>query len=252
MVGQMKARKKQTKRPVRKGLTTKGKGRQVNDVAGVSETFPFNTTQSGTIYVDYTTSLFQHDRARVVASGYQEFRIKLVEYRFKAYNDTFLAGGATTLPYLYYIIDRNRANNGMNTIDAFKAAGAKPIRLDDKTIVVKFRPAVLYDNYDANTLTSIPRSYKLSPWLTTNDNSTNPASFFQPSEVDHTGIRWVVECNTGTIQYQVERIVHIEFRKPMWIEAPPAESQLQVVDVYEMSTKPKTDTPPEPPVEPPV
>lgn len=224
-----KAKKNMRRKGHRGGLSTKGKGRRVNDIAAVSETFPFNVTSSGTIFADYTCSLFQHERARTVAQGYQEFRIKLVEYKFKPLADTFLAGGATTVPYLYYMIDRARSNNGLVDAASFKAAGAKPIRMDDKTITVKFRPSVLYDTYDANTLSSLPRSYKLSPWLATNDNSTIGVGFV-PSSIDHNGLRWLVELQSGTIQYLVERIVHIEFRKPLWVN-PPTESALPVVQV---------------------
>lgn len=221
----------------RGGLTTKGKGRRVNDIAAVSETFAFNPTSFNTIYADYSASLFQHERARAVAQGYQEFRIKLIEYKFKPFADTYLSGGAQQVPYLYYLIDRARSNNGLVNTEGFKMAGAKPIRFDDKTISVKFRPSVLYDTFDAGTLTSLPRSYKLSPWIATNDNSTIGVGF-QPSQVDHNGIRWFVESNVSDPTYQVERIVHIEFRKPLWVMPPSVDSPTQVVEVSTLMTIP--------------
>lgn len=221
----------------RGGLTTKGKGRRVNDIAAVSETFSFNPTQFNTIYADYSASLFQHERARAVAQGYQEFRIKLIEYKFKPAADTYLSGGAQQVPYLYYLIDRARSNNGLVDAASFRAAGAKPIRFDDKTISVKFRPAVLYDAYDAGTLTSLPRSYKLSPWIATNDNSTVGLGFV-PSQVDHNGIRWYVESNVSDPTYLVERIVHMEFRKPLWVLPPSVASATPVVDISTMMTIP--------------
>lgn len=230
-----KAKKNMRRKGHRGGLSTKGKGRRVNDIAAVSETFAFNpTTVSGTIFADYSCSLFQHERARAVAQGYQEFRIKLVEYKFKPLADTFAAGSGSTVPYFYYLIDRARSNNGLVDAASFKAAGAKPIRMDDKTITVKYRPSVLYDTYDAGTLTSLPRNYKLSPWLATNDNSTIGLGFV-PSQVDHNGIRWYVEMLTGEVQYLVERVVHIEFRKPLWV-LPPTVSALPVVQAESIMT----------------
>lgn len=213
----------------RKGLSTKGKGSTVNDVAAVSENFPFNASNFNTIYADYSCTLLQHERARQVAQGYQEYRIKLIEYRFKPLSDTY-APGVSQVPYLYYLVDKLRSNNGLQTIDAFTQAGAKAIRFDDKTIKVKYKPCVLLDSFDEGALTSLPRVKKISPWLATNDNSTIGAGFV-PSMIDHNGIRWVVQGAQGDFTYQVERVVHIEFRKPMWIESPQAGEAIQVVDV---------------------
>lgn len=216
--------------PRRKGLTTKGKGSRVNDVAAVSETYRFDAMALNVIYADYGCSLFQHERARQVAQGYMEFRIKLIEYRFKPLSDTYDPTEGTKVPYLYYLVDRLRSNNGLQTLDAFTQAGAKAVRFDDKTLTVKFKPYVLMDTWDSQTLVSVPRSYRVSPWLTTNDYNTIGGGF-KPSEVDHLGLRWIIDGGTSDYTYEVERVVHIEFRKPMWIEAAPEGSQLTVVSV---------------------
>lgn len=214
----------------RRGLTTKGKGNRVNDVAAVSETFMFSDMAIGTIYADYGCSLFQHERARTIAQGYQEFRIKLVEYRFKPQSDTYApAVGNAPVPYLYYLVDKLRSNNGLQTIDAFTQAGAKAIRFDDKSITVKYKPAVLLDSWDAQSVQAVPRQYRVSPWLTTNDFNTVGAGF-NPSSVDHNGIRWVI-AGDASFTYKCERVVHIEFRKPMWIESPGAGETVTVVEV---------------------
>jgi len=211
------------------GLTTKGKGSRVNDVAAVSETFVFNNMGMNTIYADYGCSLFQHERARAVAQGYQEFRIKLVEYRFKPLSDTYNPTENTQIPYLYYLVDKARANNGLATIDAFANAGAKAIRFDDKTVTVKYKPAVLIDTWDANLTSSVPRDYRVSPWLATNDNNVT-FGVFNPSQVDHLGLRWVVQSAPGSAYtFACERVCHIEFRKPMWIEQPGEGEVLNVV-----------------------
>lgn len=239
---------KKTKRVYRKkGLTTKGKGSDVNDVAGVSETFDFNNGQMETIYADYGCALSQHKRASTVASAYQEYRIKMVEYRFKPLSDTYIPGQGD-IPYLYYLVDKLRSNNNLYTIDGFRNAGAKPIRFDDKTITVKFKPAVLLDNWDAQSLTlGVPRGKAVSPWLSTNDDNTT-AGLFVPSSIDHLGIKWVVDGTSSDFQYAIERTIHVEFRKPMWnvtLDAP----QLAVVDINTQVTsvvpKPPAESPPE-------
>ena len=234
-----------TKRP-RKGLQTKGKGSRVNDVAAVSETFMFSDMNMNTIYADYGCSLFQHERARTVAQAYQEFRIKLVEYRFKPQSDTYIPqAGSTSVPYLYYLVDKLRSNNGLQTVDAFTQAGAKAIRFDDKTITVKYKPAVLLDSWDAQALQAVPRQYRVSPWLTTNDFNTVGAGF-NPSSVDHNGIRWVISTTPGSqFTFQCERVVHIEFRKPLWIESPQGQG-LSIVEVDTIMNVPEFN--PKPPV----
>lgn len=213
--------KRQAHRPRRQGLTTKGKGSRVNDVASLSETFQFIDGKMDVVYYDYTCSLQQHLRASTVAAGYQEYRIKLVEYKFKPLSDTYApqaGGGGIVIPYLYYLTDKVRANNNLLTLDGFKKAGAKPIRFDDKTITVKYKPAVLIDGYDmASPTGGVPRQYRISPWLTTNDNNTNPGVFI-PSAVDHNGIRWFVDGTSADLTYSIERTIHLEFRKPMWNE----------------------------------
>lgn len=231
------------------GLTTKGKGNRVNDVAAVSETFMFNDMALNTIYADYGCSLFQHERARTVAQAYQEFRIKLVEYRFKPLSDTYPTNiPGSQVPYLYYVVDKLRSNNGLQTIDAFTQAGAKAIRFDDKSIVVKYKPAVLVDTWDAQALQAVPRQYRISPWLTTNDYNTVGGGF-NPSSVDHNGIRWVIQGATGSpFTYACERVVHIEFRKPLWVEAPQEDQMITIVMVdtlvdAKLNPKPPAENP---------
>lgn len=199
------------------GLTTGGKGSRVNDVAAVSETYMFNPTQMDVIYFDYGCNLQQHLRASTVAAGYQEFRIKLIEYKLKPLSDTY-APGSGVVPYLYYLVDKLRANNNLLTLDGFKKAGAKPIRFDDKTITIKYKPSVLLDAYDAAAPAGgVPRQYRISPWLATNDNNNNPGVFV-PSAIDHNGLRWIIDGTSAEFTYTIERVVHIEFRKPMWTE----------------------------------
>lgn len=231
----------------RKGLTTKGKGSRVNDVASVSETFLFEKMSLNTIYADYGCSLFQHERARQVAQGYQEFRIKLVEYKFKPLSDTYSVGALGQVPYLYYLVDKLRSNNGLQTVDAFTQAGAKAIRFDDKSISVKYKPAVLMDTWDAQSFSAVPRNYLISPWLTTNDFNTVGAGF-NPSSVDHLGLRWVISGALDGQEYLCERTVHIEFRKPMWIEAPQGDA-IQVVEVTSLIDAKLSPLKPTPPTE---
>lgn len=214
-----RAQKRAPRRQRRGGLRTKGKGNHVNDVAAVSETFSFNPGGMDTIYWDYTCALAQHARASAVAQGYQEFRIKLIEYKFKPASDTYQAGGTQTVPYLYYLIDKLGANSSIYGVDGFRAAGAKPIRFDDKTVNIKYKPAVLTDTFDQASPSGVPRQYRISPWLSTTDKNVN-LGVFVPSSVDHLGLRWVIDGTSADYAYGIERTVHIEFRKPMWNQLP--------------------------------
>ena len=243
--------KPRTKRTVKRGRYARRGAKRVmdssNDIARVVATHDLDYDSNGVVYKFSEFSLAGWLRAVAVAQNYQYYRIRMIEMKFIPTADTFQAGAtAGEIPNLYYVIDKSDACPANSDLTTLQAMGAKPIRFDDKTITVKYKPAVLLDSWDAQSLQAVPRQYRVSPWLTTNDFNTVGAGF-NPSSVDHNGLRWVI-TGDATFTYQCERVVHIKFRKPMWIESPQAE-QITVVSVDTLiDAKLKPLPAPEPPV----
>lgn len=174
-------------------------------------------------------ALSQFARAVQVAKAYQHYRIKKVTMEFKPAYDTFApqnlpAGQNLQVPYFSHIIDKSGSVPTNIGVAEMRQMGAKPIRFDDKTIKVAWRPSVLTQTYgQANTQSQ----YKISPWLSTNANALNPG-VFQPSDIDHLGLFWRVDRNGALpagyeeYTYDVQITVEFEFKKPL-IEASTSE-----------------------------
>lgn len=200
------------------------KARNVPDVASLSVTqWIGQVTTANVMYNLRNIALGQFARAVQVAKAYQHYRIKKVMLEYKPAFDTFapqnFGGGGQNLqvPYLIYMIDKSGSIPTNVDSTALGQMGAKPIRFDDKTIKVAWRPSVLTQTYgQANTQSQ----YKISPWLSTNANALNPG-VFQPSDIDHLGIFWKVD-RAGVLPpgyeeytYEVRITVEFEFKKPL-------------------------------------
>lgn len=196
--------------------------RSVPDIAKLTEN-TILTTYTCSVNSMYTKRDFNiavNPRAAAVANAYQHYRIKKVTLIFRPQVDTFVGGGALggyTCPNLYYMIDKSGSLPTNITLSALKSMGAKPLRLDEKEIKISWRPSVLSITADG----AIPGNgnasqYRISPWLTTNKNALNPGAFVC-SDLDHLGIFWYAETPAGpsTLQYNVEAVLDIEFKKPM-------------------------------------
>lgn len=185
-------------------------------------------TVANTMYNLRNIALNQFRRAVSTANAYQHFRIKKVQLEFKPSLDTFIAGGGSPgsgpiqVPYLIYMIDKSGSIPTSVGSEDLKQMGAKPIRFDDKTIKVSWRPSVLTQTF-GNTLTSGVEGqsqYKISPWLSTNANALTPNSFV-PSSIDHLGIYFKVDRagllpnDVPEITYDVQITVDFEFKKPL-------------------------------------
>lgn len=179
-------------------------------------------TTANVMYNLRNISLSQFARAVQVAKAYQHYRIKKVMLEFKPAYDTFAplalpAGQNLQVPYLIYMIDKSGSIPTNVDSTALGQMGAKPIRFDDKTIKVAFRPSVLTQTFgQANTQSQ----YKVSPWLSTNANALNPG-VFAPSDIDHLGIFWKVD-RAGVLPvgydeytYEVRITVEFQFKKPL-------------------------------------
>lgn len=206
-----------------------------NETAAITEVYEFALLNSNTAYIDYQVSLARHARATAVAQGFREFRITKLEYKFKPAYDTFAAYGATnaTLPYLYAMVDKQGVLADFTTCDQLRMLGCKPRRLDDKTLSVSFKPAVLQYALDKNNATNPWAVSKVSPWLSTDKNNDVVAGMsWAPSSIDHLGLAWFVETTANTttpIAYNLEVVAHFQFRKPNIIKPPAGQDAEEAV-----------------------
>lgn len=197
----------------------------VSDFASLSTKRTMTATGGGafavnTLYSLMNTQMADFNRAEVVASQYQHYRIKKVALTIKPTYDTFIAGGANSKTNLYYMIDKSGAVPTNVTLEGLKQMGARPKQLDEKNITITWTPsvlgAVMYAAGAPGVQGNEASSYKLSPWLSTQSGVAVPGAFV-PSAVDHLGIYWFVDQltpGTGT-QYAVEVEVQFQFKKPL-------------------------------------
>lgn len=216
----MKGKKQYKSRPRRARIG-------VPEKASLTEILPTTTHTTNQNYSSYNLSLASCTRARDVAKGYQFYRIKSVKFIVRPLQDTFVEAG-TTVPYLYYMIDRTRQLQAGFTANQLKSLGAVPRRMDDKNIVFHYKPSVLTDTYDNTAGAATFIQYKMSPWLPTRDINLLA---WVPSTTDHQGIVWRAETNSGNaIAYVIDREVEIEFKKPSTVvtAADPVDVPLEV------------------------
>lgn len=207
--------------------------RTVPDIASCSESIiftaqaggapPVNAFTTGTkntafpVYRNTDISLATFTRAPLIGANYQFFKIKYFELQIVPDADTFVGGaGAIGKPFFYYMIDRGNTINNAATNQDIKHMGAKPIALDEKTIKIRWRPAVVLANeIQTSTGTTSAQQYMSSPWLNT-DSATNSAAY-EPSQVCHYGIKFFAENAGATIGYTATLTAHFQFKKPLYI-----------------------------------
>lgn len=201
-------------------------------VGGSPTTYAFNGNQA---YNQYNVTLASTVRAKVIAQGYQFYRIKSVTLRFKPSVDTFTQG--TGAPQLFYRIDKLAECRAFNSARHFEAMGCVPRRFDEKNLTVTYKPAVIISTLDNQPTGSSQWSkYLTSPWLATNKESNSPSGLWNPSEIDHQGIAWFLSvlAPTGTpavqVPYDVEQEIEFEFKQPL-VNLPPSEDFPEPVDV---------------------
>jgi hypothetical protein len=179
------------------------------DFASATEQYSLAIT-AGSVY-DFTFNLQDLIRTNNLANVYQYYRISGVELRFKPLYDTFVAqpnSTATSIPYLYFQYDKSGALQALNAA-GFEEIGTKAIRLDDKTIIRKWKPSVLLDG-ELNTGVA---SFKVAPWLPTHI----PATGFKNDQVLHYGALWYISKTSATdaAVYDVDVRVNVQYRKPL-------------------------------------
>jgi len=231
-------RKVQRKRVARKST--------VAEKASLSETKGLSVLQTNQMYQQVALQLSNYPRAVNVAKAYQMYRIKSVKYVIQPLSDTFIATGpaasGSTVPYLYYMIDRTKNLLAANTAQALKRAGARPHRIDERAVSFSYRPSVLQANLDVQTpITSSYTSYKMSPWLNTRDISQ--VGVWNPDSTDHQGIKFIVENSGGAnVAFKCDMIVEFEFKKPS-NDLTPSETMPTPVDLETVPERPESNIP---------
>lgn len=214
----------------------------VAEVASCKETQTFTLLNPNVVYNNYNTQLSSFNRAVTIAEGYQFYRIKKITYKFSPLSDTFQNGTGTTVPYLYFMMDRLRQLRSANTVDQVRLLGAKPRRMDDKIVTWSYTPSVLVGNYDAlppgGQLSTQFTQYKVSPWLSCRDWENNTT--WVPDSTDHLGCIWVMENSGGlNVPYKCERIVEFEFKKPAYTLTP-VQGAPDPIDVEDLVVQPQS------------
>lgn len=180
-----------------------------------------NQFSSNTLYNLMNVQLADYPRAVQVAKAYQHYRISRIGVTFKPTLDTFASlpgpGNATSKPRLYYMIDKAGAIPTNISLEGLKAMGARPRDLDERAIVVSWKPSVLEATmFQPGVATTAPSKYSLSPWLNTTAIPVQPGVFV-PSGIDHLGLYWYCDMLIDQVgyQYSIEVEVQFQFKKPL-------------------------------------
>lgn len=166
----------------------------------------FSISATAGVSYNFTTSLSDLQRASVIAKEYQHYRITGVEFRVKPWFDTYPAAGASQLPYMYWQLDKAGVL-GSPSATQFEQLGTKQVRLDDKTLIRKFKPGVV--NADANTI--LASGMRTSPWLPIVDFQTGGLNV-----VKHHGCAFLITkmSPADATNYDIDVVVHIQFKRP--------------------------------------
>lgn len=167
-------------------------------------------------------------RASLVAEAFGLYRIAQVEYKITPKFDTYSAAlipsgdAPVEVPKLFWRLNRFGDDTvGFNMANML-ALGVKPIRLDDKTITIKYKPNILLA---AAGLANAPLNggsgnIKMTPWL--NTGRTTDDTTFALSTQEHVGHQMYIEASTtgdgvGPVCEIQLRVVY-EFKNPRIID----------------------------------
>lgn len=176
-------------------------------------------------------------RSAVVAPAYGLYRVAQIEYKIKPKFDTYIAGQVPVgdqpveVPVMYWKMNRyGDAPVGFNAGN-LQSLGAKPVRLDDKTLTIKYRPNILLSNAGPAAVAQAGGSgnIKMTPWLSTDTEADD--NNFALSTTAHYGHMMFIECaaagdGTPLICEIVARVVY-EFKNPRILEGLEAQQARQ-------------------------
>lgn len=160
----------------------------------VIETLPSISLNLNTPYL-ITKAGITGTRAPAIAKEFGLYRIAMIKFTHRPLFDTYsssLAGtgnSPNSVPTLYWKMNRYGDNPAAFDGDYMRALGSKPFRLDDKNVVVRYKPNTLMaqDNAAGPTTASI----KITPWLSTDDTPQDQA--FTLSTAEHFGHTLFIE-----------------------------------------------------------
>jgi len=214
----MYANRKRTRKP-RKSVGRKRIARRKARTVAPMETACLKETISLTDIkpnVPYTVfhQLSDFERALDVADNYQRYRLSKLEYKYTPLYDTYTdASGAVSLPYLYAKVMSVNTPDAF-TVDYLKTMGAKPRRIDDKTVKLTYKPTVVQSGLVATgTYATALRPLK-SPWLSTHTD-TSPVTMDATTHLGHIFMVTQENAAAGNITIcTLEVVAHFEFLRP--------------------------------------
>lgn len=175
-----------------------------------------------------TTGGGKPTRASMVAQAYGLYRIADVQYKLTPRFDTYSSGlnpggdAPVEVPKIYWRLNRYGDAAIGFTQDDLLSTGSKPIRLDDKTLTIQYRPNILLADTGARAaaLAGGSGQIKMTPWLSTDDEPGNNA--FALSTTTHYGHIMFIECAAGgdgtpIVCDMTCRVVY-EFKNPRVLE----------------------------------
>jgi len=227
-----RAQKRTTKPRARKAGRRKAMSQPEKATCSVVRTLAGGTTN--TMFAYNTFNLADYDRAVAIARNYQRYRITGIKLTFKPEYDTFAvnpAGPNVAKPNLYYMIDKSGSIPDNVTLEGLKQAGAKPHAFDEKPISFTWKPSVLNETQAAG-LVPVGAGYKISPLLSTDATPGNVGAW-NPSRVNHLGVKWYMECTGTSLGVNVEAELQFEFYKavmPSLSAVPSKGLQYAVID----------------------
>lgn len=198
------------------------------ETACIKETLQLSDLEPNQPY-EPELQLSMFPRALDIADNYQKYRIQKVEYIYKPRYDTFQSqyepGTSNVNPTVPYLFSKvlNYPSPTAFGLQFLQSLGAKPRRLDDKNLIVTYKPHVLQQGL-VNQSAPVPGSAAnstsraiRSPWLNTHwtdssgvtqmDNTYHYGHVFyiQQEVVNPTGLYPVAELDVN---------VYFEFCKP--------------------------------------
>lgn len=173
-------------------------------------------------------------RSSIVAPAYGLYRVAQIEYKITPKYDTYSAnlgqGGVpigdqpVEVPKVYWKMNRyGDAPVGFTSLDMMSLA-SKPLRLDDKTLTIKYKPNILIANAGAAATAQAGGSgqVKITPWLSTDSEVADGQ--FALSTTEHYGhIMYIEAASAGSATPEIceiqARVVY-EFKNPRILETP--------------------------------
>lgn len=227
-----KTSKPRRRMPVRRRRFVKP-ARSSPNTAKVVEFYPLGTFEANVAHEFSVNGIIPAvngapTRASMVAPAYGLYRIAQVEFKITPTADTYtpdlapIGDAAVEVPKLYWKMNRyGDAPVGFGEADMLSLS-SKPLRLDDKTLTIKYKPNILLANVGQPAQADAGGSgqVKITPWLSTDSKVDNGQ--FALSTTTHYGHLMFIECaaaGDGTPRVaEIQCRVVYEFKNPRMYE----------------------------------